>query len=109
MTFSCEKHEDHLLVRCNVENIGQEEMRELENIVEDYPDENVILHFLQVRSIKLASKLKRLYNHRIKGDHSFILVVNLDLAEDLRDEYTVAQSMQEAWDLLENEEIERHL
>ncbi len=105
MSFQTEKNEDHLLVRALKESLSTDDIRALENILDEYPKENVILHLLAVRSIRQASVLKKLHDHRKKNDLSFIVIVNNGLEEEL--EVTTALTEQEAYDILDLEEMER--
>ncbi len=105
MSFQTEKNEDHLLVRVLKESLSTDDIRALENILDEYPKENVILHLLAVRSIRQASVLKKLHDHRKKNDLSFIVIVNNGLEEEL--EVTTALTEQEAYDILDLEEMER--
>ncbi len=105
MTYEVEPREDHLLIRSSHESLGTEDILALESILDEYPKENVILHLLAVRSIRQATALKKLHDARKKHDQSFIVIVNNSLEEEL--EVTTALTEQEAYDILEMEEIER--
>lgn len=105
MSFQTEKNEDHLLVRVQKESLSTDDIRGLENILDEYPKENVILHLLAVRSIRQAPMLKKLHDQRKKNDLSFIVIVNNGLEDEL--EVTTALTEQEAYDILDLEEMER--
>ncbi len=105
MNFQIEKNEDHLLIRGVKESLSTDDLRALENILDEYPKENVILHLLAVRSIRQASVLKKLHDQRKKNDLSFIVIVSNVLEDEL--EVTTALSEQEAYDILDLEEMER--
>ncbi len=105
MNFQIERNDDHLLIRAMNESLGTEDSRALENILDEYPKENVILHLLAVRSIRQASVLKKLHDHRKKNDLSFIAIVNNGLEDEL--EITTALTEQEAYDILDLEKMER--
>ena len=105
MSFQTEERDDHLLIRAQKESLSTDDIRALENILDEYPRENVILHLLAVRSIRQASVLKKLHDHRKKNDLSFIVIVNNGLEEEL--EVTTALTEQEAYDILDLEEMER--
>lgn len=105
MTFEVEPREDHLMIRSSHEALGTDDIRALESILDEYPGENVILHLLAVRSIRQAPAMKKLHDQRKKQDLSFIVIVNNSLEDEL--ELTTALTEQEAYDILEMEEIER--
>lgn len=105
MSYQIEKNDDYLLVRVQKESLNTDDIRALENILDEYPKENVILHLLAVRSIRQASVLKKLHDHRKKNDLSFIVIVNNGLEDEL--EVTTALTEQEAYDILDLEEMER--
>lgn len=109
MNYQLETREDHLLVRYEGENLGSDDVRALESILDEYPKENIILQLLSVRSIRQANSLKKIHDGYKKHDLSFIVIVKESLLEELTDDLTTALTESEAYDILELEEIEREI
>ena len=88
-----------------------EMVKKLEVIYERFKNDNVIVYLTSLTNIPLENIVEFLQisiNHR-KAKHSFVIVsdkVNLD---EIPDEIIVVPTMQEAYDIIEMEEIERDL
>lgn len=105
MNFDIELRDDHLFIRALRESLGSEELMALKNILEEYPKENVILHFAKVRSIRQAHSLEKLHTQRRKQDLSFIVIISNSLEDEMDITSTFSES--EAYDILELEILER--
>ena len=88
-----------------------EMVKKLEVLYERFKNDNVIVSLTSLTNIPLENIVEFLQvssKHR-KAKHSFVIVsdkVNLD---DIPDEIIVVPTMQEAYDIIEMEEIERDL
>lgn len=109
MNYEVEHREDHIFIRCPFESVNTSQFESLENILEDFSSENVILHMIAVRTFSRPSKLKKVYDQYIKRDKSFIVIATPDLQEDLHLEKRMAANEIEALEILEMEEIERKI
>ena len=88
-----------------------EMVKKLEVLYERFKNDNVIVSLTSLTNIPLENIVEfiQISNKHRKAKHSFIIVsdkVNLD---DIPDEIIVVPTMQEAYDIIEMEEIERDL
>ena len=109
MNYEVQYRDDHVFIRCPFESLNTSEIESLENILEDISGENIILHMVAVRSIRRASKLKKIYDQFRRHDKSFIVIATLPLHEELELPKGVALNENEALEILEMEEIERKI
>ncbi len=109
MNYEVEFRDDHVFIRCPFESVGNSEFESLENILDDVSSENVILHLVAVRNFRQPIKLKKIIDHFVKKDQSFIVVSTLQLLEELELTSGTAATESEALDILEMEQIERQI
>lgn len=88
-----------------------EMVKKLEVLYERFKNDNVIVSLTSLTNIPFENIVEflQISNKHRKAKHSFIIVsdkVNLD---DIPDEIIVVPTMQEAYDIIEMEEIERDL
>lgn len=86
-------------------------VKKLGVLYERFKHDNVIISLTSLKPIPLQeiSEFLQISNNHRKANHSFIIVsdkVNLD---DMPDELVVVPTIQEAYDIIEMEEMERDL
>ncbi|MEM7087660.1 MAG: ribonuclease Z [Bacteroidota bacterium] len=86
--------------------------RYLESIVpRKFEDRNLIVDLEKYHALELSQLLEflKLSNYHRSTKHSFVIVNNAVDIDDIPLEMTVVPSLQEAFDIVEMEEIERDL
>ncbi|HLV39057.1 ribonuclease Z [Xanthomarina sp.] len=86
-------------------------VKKLDVVYKRYENDNIIVSLTSLKPLVLQeiSEFLQISNTHRKSKHSFVIVsdkVNLD---DMPDEIVVVPTMQEAYDVIEMEEIERDL
>ena len=101
----------------NVTVITQEKVsivelvKKLQVMYPRFKNENIIINLTslkQLRAIDVIEFLQISNNHR-QANHSFVLVSNKINLDDIPDELVIVPTLQEAYDVVEMEEIERDL
>ncbi len=86
-------------------------VKKLEVLYERFKNDNVIVNLTSLNKIPLEHIVEFLQiskKHR-KAKHSFVIVTDKVNLDDIPDEITVVPTLQEAYDIIEMEEIERDL
>lgn len=89
----------------------QEFARRLDNDYHRFKNDNVVINLIALKTITLddiVEFLKVSNQHRL-AKHSFVVVSDRVDFDDMPDEIIVVPTMQEAYDIIEMEEIERDL
>ncbi|WP_417867780.1 ribonuclease Z [Xanthomarina gelatinilytica] len=86
-------------------------VKKLDVVYNRYKNDNIIVSLTSLQSITLQDVIEflQISNTHRKSKHSFVIVsdkVNLD---EMPDEIVVVPSLQEAYDIIEMEEMERDL
>jgi len=86
-------------------------LKKLDVVYNRYKNDNIIVSLTSLKSISLEEIIEflQLSNTHRKSKHSFVIVsdkVNLD---EMPDEIIVVPTIQEAYDIIEMEEMERDL
>ena len=84
----------------------------LERIVpEKFEEHNLIIDLSKYETLELAQLLKflKLSNYHRSTKHSFVIINNAVDIDDVPFEMTVVPTLQEGYDIVEMEEIERDL
>lgn len=101
----------------NITNITQEKLsvieltKAIETKFDKFKNDNVIVHLTQIEEImdeELLEFLKISNEHRA-NKHSFVIVCNSIDFDEVPDEIIVVPTLQEAYDVIEMEEMERDL
>ncbi len=107
MRYQIEERENHILIQFLNERLIDDDIRVLEEFLEEYPKENIILQLFLVRSIRHSNALKKLHDSWQKRDLSFIILAKYDVLEDLSDEISKASTETGALEILQMQELER--
>lgn len=86
-------------------------VQEIDKIYEKYKNNNIIVDLLKLNEINKKDILEFLQvssKHR-KAKHSFVIISNSIDIKDFPDEIIVVPTLQEGFDIIEMEEIERDL
>ena len=86
-------------------------VKKLQVMYSRFKNENIIINLTslkQLRTIDVIEFLQISNQHR-KANHSFVLVSNKMDLDDIPDELIIVPTLQEAYDVIEMEEIERDL
>ena len=86
-------------------------VRKLDVLYNRFKNDNVIICLTSLKSIALSDLVEFLQisiKHK-KANHSFVIVTNNIDLDDTPDELVVVPTMQEAYDIIEMEEMERDL
>lgn len=86
-------------------------VRKLQEDYNTFKNDNVIVNLTTLNNIPLQDVVEflQISNQHRKAKRSFIVVTNKVNFDDMPDEIVVVPSMQEAYDIIEMEEIERDL
>lgn len=89
----------------------QELVQKIEQSYGKYKNDNIIVNLSSLNNITLQDIIEflRLSNNHRKAKHSFVLVINNFDIDQTPDEIVVVPTLQEAYDIIEMEEIERDL
>lgn len=85
--------------------------KKLEVLYERFKNDNVIINLTSLKPILLQDIVEflQLSNKYRAEKHSFVIVAQSTNLEDIPDEIIVVPSLQEAYDIIEMEDIERDL
>jgi len=89
----------------------QEFVRRLNNEYHKFKDDNVIINLTTLSAISVTEIVEFLQvsdQHR-KAKHSFVIVTDQVDFDEMPDEMIIVPTLQEAYDVVEMEEIERDL
>ena len=101
----------------NITIITQEKLpilefvKRLDNEYHRFKNDNVVINLIALKSIALTEVIEflKVSNQHRKAKHSFVIVSDQVDFDDMPDEIIVVPTMQEAYDIIEMEEIERDL
>ncbi len=86
-------------------------VKKLQVMYSRFKNENIIINLTslkQLRTLDVIEFLEISNKHR-QANHSFVLVSNKMNLDDIPDELIIVPTLQEAYDVIEMEEIERDL
>ncbi|GAA4278799.1 ribonuclease Z [Aquimarina mytili] len=83
----------------------------LEDKYESLKNDNIIVNLFSLKQFTIddVNEFLRISNTHKASKHSFVIVTNKISYEDVPGEITIVPTLQEAYDLVEMEEIERDL
>jgi hypothetical protein len=86
-------------------------VKKLEVLYERYKNDNLIVSLTSLNKIPLEHIVEflQISNKHRKAKHSFVIVTDKVNLDKMPDEIVVVPTMQEAYDIIEMEEIERDL
>lgn len=86
-------------------------VRKLDVLYERYKNNNVIVNLSSLKPISLEEIIEflKISNTHRKAKHSFVIVSDKVNLNEMPDELVVVPTMQEAYDIIEMEEMERDL
>ena len=89
----------------------QELVQRIEQSYDKYKNDNIIVNLSSLSNISLQDIIEflRLSNNHREAKHSFVLVTNKFDMDETPDEIVVVPTLQEAYDIIEMEEMERDL
>ena len=89
----------------------QEFVKRLNNVYHKFKNDNVVINLTTLNVITLTQLVEFLQvsNQHRKAKHSFVIVANQVDFDELPDEIMIVPTLQEAFDIIEMEEIERDL
>jgi len=101
----------------NISIITQEKVsiielvKKLQVIYSRFKDENIIINLTSLKTLELQDIIEflQISNRHRAAKHSFVLVSNKMNFEETPDELIIVPTLQEAYDVIEMEEIERDL
>ncbi len=76
-----------------------------------FKNDNIIVNLTSLKGFTSGDikEFLKISNFHRKGKHSFVIVTNQINLDDIPDELLIVPSLQEAYDLIEMEEMERDL
>ena len=86
-------------------------VQEISKSFEKFSSDNIIVNLVTQKEVKSSDVLKflQISNQHRESKHSFVIVANSIELDDIPDEIIVVPTLQEAFDIIEMEEIERDL
>lgn len=86
-------------------------VKKLQIMYSRFKDENIIINLTSLKQLKTTDVIEFLQvsNKHREANHSFIIVSNKIELGDIPDELIIVPTLQEAYDVIEMEEIERDL
>lgn len=101
----------------NISIITQEKVsivelvKKLDVIYARFKNDNIIINLTSLKKLATQDVVEflKISNQHRKSKHSFVIVTNKIQLEDIPDELVIVPTMQEAYDIIEMEEIERDL
>ncbi|OUR98990.1 ribonuclease Z [Flavobacteriales bacterium 33_180_T64] len=86
-------------------------VKKIEVLYERFKNDNIIISLTTLNKVKLTDIVEflQLSNKHRKAKHSFVIVTEKANLNDIPDEIVVVPTLQEAYDIIEMEEIERDL
>lgn len=101
----------------NISIITQEKVsivelvKKLDVIYSRFENDNIIINLTSLKALEKQDVIEflKISNQHRKAKHSFVIVTNKIKFDDIPDELVIVPTMQEAYDIIEMEEIERDL
>ena len=101
----------------NISIITQEKVsiielvKKLDVIYSRFKNDNIIINLTSLKTLSTQDVVEflQISNQHRKAKHSFVIVSDKIKLEDIPDELVIVPTMQEAYDIIEMEEIERDL
>ena len=101
----------------NISIITQEKVsivelvKKLDVIYSRFKNDNIIVNLTSLKSLTTQDVVEflKISNQHRKAKQSFVIVTDQIKLEDIPDELVIVPTMQEAYDIIEMEEIERDL
>jgi len=89
----------------------QEFVKRLHNVYHKFKNDNVVINLTTLNTITLTQIVEFLQvsNQHRKAKHSFVIVTDQVDFDEMPDEMIIVPTLQEAYDIIEMEEIERDL
>ena len=89
----------------------QEFVKRLDNEYHKFKNDNVVINLTALKGISLEEVVEflKVSNQHRSAKHSFVIVTDQVDFDNMPDEIIVVPTMQEAYDIIEMEEIERDL
>ena len=86
-------------------------VKKLQVIYAKFKNDNIIVNLTSLKSLKAEDVIEFLQvsNKHRKAKHSFVIVSNKIADDNIPDELVIVPTLQEAFDIIEMEEIERDL
>lgn len=86
-------------------------VQEISKSYEKFSSDNIIVNLVTQKEVKSSDVLNffEISNQHRESKHSFVIVTNSIELDDIPDEIIVVPTLQEAFDIIEMEEIERDL
>ena len=86
-------------------------VKKLQVMYSRFKDENIIINLTSLKQLRAADVIEflQISNKHRQDSHSFVLVSNKIDLDDIPDELVLVPTLQEAYDVIEMEEIERDL
>ncbi len=86
-------------------------VQEISQSYEKFCSDSIIVNLVPQKEVKSSDVLKflQISNQHRESKHSFVIVANSIELDDIPDEIIVVPTLQEAFDIIEMEEIERDL
>lgn len=86
-------------------------VKKIDVLYERFKNDNIIINLTTLNKVALTDIVEflQLSNKHRKTKHSFVIVSNKTNLDESPDEIVVVPTMQEAYDIIEMEEIERDL
>lgn len=86
-------------------------VKKLDTLYERFKNNNIIVHLTTLNKVTLSEIVEflQLSNKHRKAKHSFVVVTNKINLNETPDEIVVVPTLQEAFDVIEMEDIERDL
>ncbi|WP_062057628.1 hypothetical protein [Aquimarina longa] len=83
----------------------------IENKYDTLKNDNIIINLFSLAGVSVddINEFLRISNTHKASKHSFVIVTNKISYEEILEEITIVPTLQEAYDLVEMEEIERDL
>ncbi|MCK8520319.1 ribonuclease Z [Aquimarina sp. D1M17] len=86
-------------------------VKRLEDAYDSLKNDNIIINLFSLKDISIddINEFLRVSNKHRASNHSFVIVTERISYDEAPDEITIVPTLQEAYDLVEMEEIERDL
>lgn len=86
-------------------------VKKLQVMYSRFKDENIIINLTSLKQLIAADVIEflQISNKHRQDNHSFVLVSNKIDLDDIPNELVIVPTLQEAYDVIEMEEIERDL
>lgn len=86
-------------------------VKKIEVLYERYKNNNIVVNLTSLEKISLSEIVEflQISNTHRQAKHSFVIVTSRIELDDTPDEIVVVPTLQEAYDIIEMEEIERDL